>query len=519
MAELRERNTSKKTGGKKNASPGKNSRVKGKGSRQPQEQDMGFMRAEVIIICSFAVAVLLFLSNFKLCGAVGQVLRSFQLGTFGTIGFLLPILIFVGTCFHMSNQGNIHAALKLGAVILAAVTVCGLLQLLFGTVPEGADWMEYYHQSSASGRGGGLLGGILTSLLILALGRAGAYVVLLALLILSIVCITERSFVSAVRTGGGKAYHYAKEDLDRRRENHQRREEKRRKGEDSQSVRGVNLDAIRLTDPKDLPDVMEQEELKAGQQAEQKAVQRMEQPKTDESKPEGPPNVFLGKINLPPEPVEEEEEMKGEPEPSDSYMLHDEDGEEFRLPKTSRTLREMDLLEEAPEKENEVGDQAPWEEEPAKHTARPETSSLYIEPEEPQDEIPETGINYDSVFVPEEPKRVVTASGKVIETETELLQKKIEKRREEAAQTDVNLQVAAEVQKKQEEVKREYVFPPTSLLKRGHRNGGASQEEYKAIAIKLQQTLHNFGVGVTVTNISCGPAVTRYELLDRKSVV
>ena len=50
--------------------------------------------------------------------------------------------------------------------------------------------------------------------------------------------------------------------------------------------------------------------------------------------------------------------MKGEPEPSDSYMLHDEDGEEFRLPKTSRTLREMDLLEEAPEKENEVGDQA-----------------------------------------------------------------------------------------------------------------------------------------------------------------
>ena len=510
MAELRERNTSKKTGGKKNASPGKNSKGRGKGSRQPQEQDMGFMRAEVIIICSFAVAVLLFLSNFKLCGAVGQVLRSFQLGTFGTIGFLLPILIFVGTCFHMSNQGNIHAALKLGAVILAAVTVCGLLQLLFGTVPEGADWMEYYHQSSASGRGGGLLGGILTSLLILALGRAGAYVVLLALLILSIVCITERSFVSAVRTGGGKAYHYAKEDLDRRRENHQRREEKRRKGEDSQSVRGVNLDAIRLTDPKDLPDVMEQEELKAGQQA--------EQPKTDESKPEGPPNVFLGKINLPPEPVEEEEEMRAEPEPSDSYMLHDEDGEEFRLPKTSRTLREMDLLEEAPEKENEVGDQAPWEEEPAKHTARPETSSLYIEPEEPQDEIPETGINYDSVFVPEEPKRVVTASGKVIETETELLQKKIEKRREEAAQTDVNLQVAAEVQKKQEEVKREYVFPPTSLLKRGHRNGGASQEEYKAIAIKLQQTLHNFGVGVTVTNISCGPAVTRYELLPEQGV-
>ena len=109
----------------------------------------------------------------------------------------------------------------------------------------------------------------------------------------------------------------------------------------------------------------------------------MEQPKTDESKPEGPPNVFLGKINLPPEPAEEEEEMKGEPEPSDSYMLHDEDGEEFRLPKPAYPEGDGSSGR-SPEKENEVGDQAPWEEEPAKHTARPETSSLYIEPEEPR---------------------------------------------------------------------------------------------------------------------------------------
>ena len=36
-----------------------------------EEDDMGFMRAEVIIICSFAVAILLFLSNFGLCGIVG----------------------------------------------------------------------------------------------------------------------------------------------------------------------------------------------------------------------------------------------------------------------------------------------------------------------------------------------------------------------------------------------------------------------------------------------------------------
>ena len=114
---------------------------------------------------------------------------------------------------------------------------------------------------------------------------------------------------------------------------------------------------------------------------------------------------------------------------------------------------------------------------------------------------------------------MVTASGKVIETETELLQKKIEKKREEAKQPDTNMAVAQEIKEKEEAVKKEYVFPPTTLLKKGAKNAGSfSGDEYKATAIKLQQTLHNFGVGVTVTNISCGPAVTRYELLPEQGV-
>lgn len=114
---------------------------------------------------------------------------------------------------------------------------------------------------------------------------------------------------------------------------------------------------------------------------------------------------------------------------------------------------------------------------------------------------------------------MVTASGKVIETETELLQKKIEKKRAENLKADPKMEVADEIQIKEEVVKKEYIFPPARLLKKGARAAGAfSGDEYKATAIKLQQTLHNFGVGVTVTNISCGPAVTRYELLPEQGV-
>ena len=114
------------------------------------------------------------------------------------------------------------------------------------------------------------------------------------------------------------------------------------------------------------------------------------------------------------------------------------------------------------------------------------------------------GVNYDSVFVPEEPKRVVTASGKVIETETELLQKKLERKKTETAKKSESAPAVEEIHVEEPVVEKEYEFPPTTLLKRGVRNAGAfSQNEYKATAIKLQQTLRNFGVGVTVTNISC----------------
>lgn len=65
---------------------------------------------------------------------------------------------------------------------------------------------------------------------------------------------------------------------------------------------------------------------------------------------------------------------------------------------------------------------------------------------------------------------------------------------------------------------KEYVFPPTSLLKPGSNAKGDSQKHLKETAMKLQQTLKNFGVNVTITDVSCGPSVTRYELQPEQGV-
>ena len=114
----------KKSRGKKKASSGKGT-AKGTGSRsrasqapEPVEKSGtgAFMGTEVAIIVSFAISVLLFLSNFGLCGFVGSFLRSTLLGVFGVMGYLVPFLLFMGTCFYLSNRGNQKAVAKLVAV-------------------------------------------------------------------------------------------------------------------------------------------------------------------------------------------------------------------------------------------------------------------------------------------------------------------------------------------------------------------------------------------------------------------
>lgn len=69
------------------------------------------------------------------------------------------------------------------------------------------------------------------------------------------------------------------------------------------------------------------------------------------------------------------------------------------------------------------------------------------------------------------------------------------------------------------DVKNEiYHTPPFSLLTRGKKGGGDSDTHLRETAGKLQDTLHSFGVNVTVTNVSCGPSVTRYELQPEQGV-
>ena len=66
--------------------------------------------------------------------------------------------------------------------------------------------------------------------------------------------------------------------------------------------------------------------------------------------------------------------------------------------------------------------------------------------------------------------------------------------------------------------KREYQFPPISLLHPGAGSRADSDDELRSTAQTLQTTLRNFGVNITITDISQGPSVTRYEMLPEMGV-
>ncbi len=481
--------TKKKTTVKKGTKGRTGSTGKRKNEVLPEPE---FIRSEVIIIISFAAAAILFFSNFHVCGVVGDFLRGVQLGIFGGIGYIAPFLLFAGTAFYISNRGNPRAAFKLASFILALVSLCGFLQLFFGAgAGKGESLIDIYLEASVSGKGGGLLGGLLAEGLASIIGVVGAYLVIGVLLIISAVCITEKSFVNIVKKGSGKAYRHAKENMDMHREIYAEQKEARRKLREEQKLRGVNLEATKLAAlQEELYPELKETDFEAdipedidSQASRLTAVTGVEPdilPLTADDS--NPADIFRGSISPVPEAVDEDSapfipdtdntRLAGEYEESSIYMR-----------KETRTLKEMEVVED----------------------------DFY--PATPD----ESGINYsETISIPEEPKQVVTASGKVIETDTEALQKKLEKKREEAAE-EGDLSVSQEIRQKEEITKKEYVFPPLTLLKRG-KTAVFSDREYKDTAIKLQRTLQNFGVGVTVTNISCGPSVTRYELHPEQGV-
>ena len=101
------------------------------------------------------------------------------------------------------------------------------------------------------------------------------------------------------------------------------------------------------------------------------------------------------------------------------------------------------------------------------------------------------------------------------ETTTRKRRSTIESRENAATEAE---NVDKEIKKSSDKPKKAYKYPPLNLLTRGKAGGGDSDAYLRETARKLEQTLRTFNVKATVTNVSCGPSVTRYELQPEMGV-
>ena len=83
-------------------------------AKKRQEAEIPFLN-EVILLGILAVCILLFLSNIGLGGGAGAKVSGVFFGIFGLAAYLVPICIFVGAAFYISNRRNRTAVVKLVA--------------------------------------------------------------------------------------------------------------------------------------------------------------------------------------------------------------------------------------------------------------------------------------------------------------------------------------------------------------------------------------------------------------------
>lgn len=480
-----------------------------------QSVTSGF-QTEIILLIILAASIILIFSNLGMGGTVGATISAAFFGVMGILAYLFPLLIFGCAVFLVSNRRNPLAYKKALAVLVFGIFLCGLIQLLTEGYMPSMTLADYYSVSSVYHTGGGVIGGAICISTTSAFGVAGGYVIIVLVLLISLILVTQKSFfgfvfrvwdaVCALARDGRDMYMEGQPERDLRKE--LRVQERRQRREERQAQRIRELEEALAEDAA-------AEDENAASKAEKENAGETEASKKSTSKKKR--TGFLEGTKL--APCENKTEDMGTPVP-----LQEADFEIHRAePVYEEPVYEEPVYEE-PEVHEEQGfepeEEMPYEE-PQDHYVTEQHSDYGA----PQEIYPEAEPDYDPQPVQSETVYKSDATVDASESQPTVAAEKVPSQpaknpKSSPKEIENGIQnIQKEIIQKNEVVKKEYHYPPLKLLKRGDgKSQGDSDEHLRKTAKKLQDTLHNFGVNVTVTNVSCGPTVTRYELQPEMGV-
>ena len=526
MAATKKQTNRKGTG--RSSSGRKNTKKK---TTAKQSVTSGF-QTEIILLIILAASIILIFSNLGMGGTVGATISAAFFGVMGILAYLFPLLIFGCAVFLVSNRRNPLAYKKALAVLVFGIFLCGLIQLLTEGYMPSMTLADYYSVSSVYHTGGGVIGGAICISTTSAFGVAGGYVIIVLVLLISLILVTQKSFfgfvfrvwdaVCALARDGRDMYMEGQPERDLRKELRVQERRQRREERQAQRIRELEEALAEDADAEDENAAAKAEKGTANKVADTEANTK-EKENVKETKAANRETLrkkrsgFLEGTKL--TPRENASEDVGAPVP-----LQEADFEIHRAePVYEEPVYEEPVYEE-PEVHEEQGvepeEEMPYEE-PQAHYVTEQHSDYGA----PQEIYPEAEPDYDPQPVQSEtvykPDATVDASESQATVAVEKAPSQPAKNPKSSPKEIENgiQNIQKEIIQKNEVVKKEYHYPPLKLLKRGDgKSQGDSDEHLRKTAKKLQDTLHNFGVNVTVTNVSCGPTVTRYELQPEMGV-
>ena len=450
-------NKNKNTNKSINKTSNKTGRKKAVQGKVEQNTYVG-LREEAILILSFLVALLLLLSNLGFCGIVGEGLSQGLVFLFGSFSVLFPFVLFFLVAFTMANRNNPMIMRKIPFICFLYIFLGAFLPvLIFGkSIPE--DLTDLLTE-------GGVLPGIFLLFLKQFLGSLGAMIVLFFAILLCLVMITEKPLMSlfalfSVQTAE-KAGRRAKSDL-------QRISQTAREALEERRFRREEREADFQTTDFHLEDFKEEREVSPLEAEENKEKEALRSDLLSVKEE-------LDLINSKKEDWKEDSfTVEGLSDSSEVEELFPENSSEIDAVPKVKSLKKQSMKEEP------LDEEALDEEELKKRLLQGDPSS----------------------------RVVYTADGRRIASDNENLQKRIQEKKEEELTVD----------SVPEKTAKPYVFPPLSLLKRSHSQEEEKRSEIEKNAQTLKETLKSFGITVSISNVSVGPSVTRYELQPEQGV-
>ena len=485
---------------------------------------------EIGLIVLFVVMVILFCCNFGIIGPVGNAISGVLFGIFGFTAYIAPIVIFLAVAFWFANEGNPTAVRKMiaGVVLFLMLgVICDLIARTAGSM-EQYDIKLLYTNCSTGKKGGGILAGSICYLLLHYLETVGTVLVVLLCSMISLILVTERSFLNSMRNGGDRIRELSREDAVRRRENAQiRRQEQEERNSQREEARRIREEERRIRE--------EERRLRAEEKENEQILNAI--PRREKKVSGVMMDTSLKKQEA--QPVGRREDIH--------EIVYEEDAQEIPVVEETRVtssdfdkikvtgMHQVTMQEAAAEEPyeeipvEEVTSAATfkkpferresWQEEAALLTPQAESIRIHKEdiPEPVEEPVTEWQSSSDMRQLQPETEPVVREPAETATAESRI-RPKITAPEPPKGNSLAEDQIHKDIAKAAKQPPAEYRIPPLGLLQKGKAATGDSSRELKETAMRLQQTLNTFGVKVTITDISQGPSVTRYELQPEQGV-